>query len=140
MTNADKIRDFHAAINGVAMPTRPTVPALDLLLLRQKLVDEEYEEVTAAFHELAEKVGGGGEVATADLTPLVHELTDLLYVTYGAILSCGVDPDAVFAEVHEANMRKTTGPRRADGKQLKPEGWQPADVRGVLADLEVVSG
>lgn len=131
LSNADKIREFHAAINGHAMPERPFVPDLPLLQLRQKLVDEEYAEVTAAFDQLAQAVAAG-TAETAALTPLIHELTDLLYVTYGAILSCGVDADAVFDEVHQANMRKTSGPRRADGKQLKPAGWQPADVQGVI--------
>lgn len=65
-------------------------------------------------------------------TNWVHELTDLLYLTYGAILACGVDADAVFAEVHRANLSKAGGSRRADGKLLKPPGWQPADVRGVI--------
>lgn len=67
------------------------------------------------------------------MAPLIHELTDLLYVTYGTILTCGVDADEAFAEVHRANMRKILGPRRADGKQLKPADWQPADVAGVIA-------
>ena len=38
----------------------------------------------------------------------------------------------MFAEVHRANLTKASGPRRADGKILKPEGWQPADVRSVI--------
>ena len=29
-------------------------------------------------------------------------------------------------------MDKAGGPKRADGKQLKPEGWQPADLGRVL--------
>ena len=64
--------------------------------------------------------------------PLAHELTGLLYVAYGALLALGVDPDAAFAEIHRVNMLKVTGPRRADGKQLKPEGWRAADLRGVF--------
>lgn len=68
---------------------------------------------------------------------LVHELTDLLYVTYGALVAFGVEPDAVFAEVHRANMQKVAGPQREDGKQLKPEGWRPADVSGVLREQKV---
>ena len=72
----------------------------------------------------------------ADLAPLAHELVDLLYVTYGALDLLGVDADAAFAEVHRANLSKAGGPRRADGKQLKPEGWRPADVRGVLEAQE----
>ena len=70
-----------------------------------------------------------------DLTPLAHELADLLYVTYGALDLLGIDADAVLAEVHRANLAKASGPRRADGKQLKPVGWQPADVRGVIGRL-----
>jgi hypothetical protein len=40
----------------------------------------------------------------------------------------------VFCEVHAANMRKMQGGiiRSEGGKILKPEGWQPADVAGVL--------
>ena len=71
----------------------------------------------------------------ADLAPLVHELVDLLYVTYGALDMLGVDADAAFAEVQRANLSKASGPKRADGKQLKPEGWQPADLRAVLDRL-----
>jgi predicted HAD superfamily Cof-like phosphohydrolase len=29
-------------------------------------------------------------------------------------------------------MAKASGPRRADGKVLKPEGWTPPDIVGVL--------
>jgi predicted HAD superfamily Cof-like phosphohydrolase len=124
LTNADRIREFHAAI-GADVPPRPILPDAATLALRQTLIREEYEEVTAVFQQL---LAGQSD----DITPLVHELTDLLYVVYGAIEACGVDPDPVFAEVHRANMQKTNGPRRADGKQLKPPGWQPADVRGVI--------
>lgn len=123
-TNGQKIKAFHVTM-GAAAPDRPTMPSADLLELRKTLIREEYNEVTEQFDQLI-----SGE--QTDMTPLVHELTDLLYVAYGAIWACGVDPDLVFAEVHKANMRKLDGPRRADGKILKPEGWQPADVAGVI--------
>jgi predicted HAD superfamily Cof-like phosphohydrolase len=61
-------------------------------------------------------------------------------VTYGAILTCGVDADAVFAEVHRANLSKAGGPRRADGKILKLPGWQPADVRSVIEQQAETEG
>lgn len=123
-SNADRIREFHEAL-GADMPARPTLPDAATLALRQTLIREEYEEATVVFRQL---ING----QSSDITPLVHELTDLLYVVYGAIEACGVDPDPVFAEVHRANMQKMDGPRRADGKLLKPPGWQPADVRGVI--------
>jgi predicted HAD superfamily Cof-like phosphohydrolase len=34
--------------------------------------------------------------------------------------------------VHRANLQKAGGPRRNDGKLLKPPGWQPADVKSVI--------
>lgn len=129
-TNAQKVCHFHQAINGRAMPTTPTLPTPQLLQLRQKLIQEEYEECQQAIQQLAQTLPTADPL---DITPLIHELTDLLYVTYGAILTLGADADAVFEEIHAANMRKLNGPRRADGKQLKPPNWQPANVRGILA-------
>ena len=123
-TNAEKIIAFHEAIDA-GYPRVPTLPTAELQELRQTLIREEYKEVMAAFEGLQH----GRET---DLAHLAHELADLLYVTYGALAACGVDADAVFAEVHEANMRKVSGPRRADGKILKPADWKPADVTAVL--------
>lgn len=130
LSNAEKIHEFHAAI-GSPLPENPVQPTQDSLALRHKLIQEEYEEVTEALEALTAAVQAN---QPADLTNWVHELTDLLYVTYGAILACGVDADAAFAEVHRANLSKVGGSRRADGKLLKPPGWQPANVRGVIED------
>lgn len=130
-TNAARVTELHRAF-GVPVPERPAVPAPDLLALRRTLIREELAEVEAEFAALATRLDAGEPVPPADLAPLAHELADLLYVTYGALTSLGIDADAVFAEVHRANMRKLGGSRRADGKWLKPEGWQPADVRGAL--------
>jgi predicted HAD superfamily Cof-like phosphohydrolase len=129
-SNAQRVADFHQAA-GVIMPERPTLPPPDLAAFRQKLIDEEYAEVTAAFQRIISSNGSGSD-QTALLADLAHELSDLLYVAYGALLACGLDADAVFAEVHRANMQKVDGPRRADGKVLKPANWQPADVASII--------
>ena len=105
-----------------------------LLALRRTLLREEWAEVQAEFDDLAPRLDTAGP---EDLAPLVHELVDLLYVTYGALDLLGVDADAAFAEVQRANLSKASGPKRADGKQLKPEGWQPANLRAVLEQLKV---
>ena len=131
LSNAEKIVEFHDAV-GAPVPPKPVVPSLEILQLRQKLLQEEFEEATEAWEQLTAVLQADNHTQPADVTEWVHELTDLLYVTYGAILACGVDPDAVFAELHRANLSKAGGPRRADGKILKPPGWQPADVRGVI--------
>jgi len=131
-SNARRIREFHAVV-GSPLPAAPQLRDVDHLLMRHKLIEEEYGEVTAVFQSLIRTLQNGQEPdAVEALTPLVHELADLLYVVYGAIEACGVDADAVFEEVHRANLQKAGGPRRADGKLLKPPGWQPADVRSVL--------
>lgn len=128
MSNFERLIEFHRQIDGT-VPSNPRVPDGDTLRLRCALLEEEYEELMAAIRRLLNAREAGEE---ADITELTHELVDLLYVTYGTILKCGVDADEVFEEVHRANMRKLTGPKRADGKQLKPEGWRPADVAGVI--------
>lgn len=128
-SNFRRVRDFHIGY-GVELPSRPLLPPADVLAIKKKLIDEEYAETTAEFTQLTAAQAAG---EAPDITQIVHELTDLLYVTYGAILAFGVDADAVFAEVHRANMEKLGGPVRADGKQLKPPGWQPPDVAGVIA-------
>ncbi len=128
-TNFEKIIDFHTALE--ATPTAPTIPHPDTLALRCTLIQEEYREVMEAFAAL------NGEMGTAvDLAPLAHELADLLYVVYGTFATLGINADAVYAEVHRANMEKLSGPRRADGKLLKPPGWQPANVRSILQQLQ----
>ena len=117
---------------GSPHPETPQLPSLDTLRLRQTLVREEYEEVMEAYETVFSEENLAADVSP-DFTDLIHELTDLLYVTYGAITACGVDPDTVFAEVHRANMQKASGPRRADGKVMKPPDFKSADVAAVIA-------
>ena len=130
-SNFELIEAFQQAA-GAKRPLAPTVPAMETLQLRHQLIREEYEEVSEAIGQITAVLQSGG---TPDIVQLAHELADLLYVVYGTFSACGVDADAVFAEVHRANMSKMGGPRRADGKLLKPEGWQPADVGGVIEAL-----
>ncbi|MDB5046910.1 MAG: hypothetical protein JWQ08_2960 [Deinococcus sp.] len=130
-SNAAKLREFHRAM-GMTVSSVPTVPSAELLALRRTLISEEWAEVQQEFGTLQTRSEATADLTPLDLTSLAHELADLLYVTYGALDALGLDADAIFAEVHRANLTKTTGPKRADGKQLKPEGWQPANVRAVI--------
>lgn len=60
-------------------------------------------------------------------------LTDLIVVTIRAALIWGIDLRPVWNEVHRSNMLKEGGETRADSKVMKPEGWLPPDVEGILA-------
>lgn len=136
MTNYLRALAFHVRI-GDRPPRAPILPDVDTLALRLRLLEEEGREVREALQSLAELASASAEASSparvAAEAAAAHELADLLYVAYGTFVALGVDADEVFAEVHAANVRKAGAPRRADGKQLKPEGWRPADVAGVLA-------
>jgi predicted HAD superfamily Cof-like phosphohydrolase len=128
MSHYVDLLEFHKAV-GLAAPETPSVPDAQTLELRRTLIGEEFAEVIAEF----DKAQTAGQVL--ELSDLLHELADLLYVTYGTFVACGIDADAVFAEVHRANMQKAGGKRREDGKILKPEGFKSADVKSVLEGL-----
>lgn len=130
MTNYQRLEEFQKAIGDPA-PDQPSVPDAAMLELRGRLLQEEYAETLEALLLLRADPDVQGEA----FAHLMRELADMLYVTYGMFAACGVDADAVFAEVHRANMHKTTGPRRSDGKVLKPADWQPPDVAGVVEKL-----
>ena len=134
LSNAEKIHEFHDTV-GAPLPRTPQVPEAAHLQFRMKLIQEEFQELFDEYNQLNGVIAQNGAVNVLDLQALLHEMADLLYVTYGGIQACGVDADALFAEIHRANLQKAGGPRRADGKILKPEGWQPADVTGVLHRL-----
>ena len=130
MTNYGRLEEFQKAIGNPA-PDRPSVPDAATLELRARLLHEEFAETLEALAELRLEPDVRGEA----FAHLMRELADMLYVTYGMFAACGVDADAVFAGVHRANMHKAMGPRRSDGKVLKPADWQPPDVAGVVKRL-----
>lgn len=127
MSNYRRALAFHLRI-GDTPPPWPTRPDATTLALRMRLLREESAEAFEALEALAN--APDAEQALADAA---HELADLLYVTYGTFVALGVDADAAYAEVHDANLRKAGAPRRQDGKQLRPPDFQPPDLARVLA-------
>jgi len=95
-------------------------PGLPDHVLRQCMVLEE-------ARELADEIGG-------DPARVAHEGLDVLYVVLGAFVEAGLGAEGLemaWAEIHRANMAKRP-PSEPGGKATKPEGWEPADVRGAL--------
>jgi predicted HAD superfamily Cof-like phosphohydrolase len=133
-TNAQKVSSFHAAM-GITLPTVADVPAQADLILSMRLINEEVEETLTEFME-AIAANEDKTVSYGHVANLLGELADLLYVTYGAMLRWGIDPDLIFNEVHEANMRKAGGRRNAHGKIMKPEGWVGADLVGLIKKIQ----
>jgi len=56
-------------------------------------------------------------------------LADLMYVVAGTAVAYGIDLGPILLEVHRTNMAKAGGSVRPI---LKPAGWQPPDVAGLL--------
>lgn len=122
---------FHRAC-GTEDPQEPHWPSEEVRVLRRKLIEEEFDEVMAEMTDL-------DYTTTSHYARLAGELVDLLYVTIGTMLSYGMPIKDVWDAKHKANMTKVdpeTGQvkRRGDGKILKPDGWQPADVYGAIFD------
>lgn len=89
--------------------------------LRRELISEEFNELWSALRRES-------LIETADA------MCDLIYVVVGTAVEMGIDLAPLWEEVHRTNMAKAGGPVRADGKRLKPEGWMPPDIVGILGD------
>lgn len=124
-TIQEQVREFHEKF-GVPILPLPAEPPVGRVILRWRLIKEEVDE-------LARSLGQLGAASGLDLARVADDLADIAYVVEGACLEFGIDSAAVLAEVHRANMAKVGGPVREDGKILKPEGWKPPDIAGVLA-------
>ncbi len=67
-----------------------------------------------------------------DIAALADACADLAYVVEGTNLEFGINGDEIMAEVHRANMTKAGGGKDEHGKAIKPPGWTPPDIEGVL--------
>ena len=119
------VLEFHRRF-GVAVGERPALPEPAIVELRRRLIVEETSELAAALEK-------------QDLVQIADALADLLYVTYGAAVSFGIDLRPVFEEVHRTNLAKMGGPTRPDGKILKPDGWLPPDLAPLLENMRLLT-
>lgn len=117
--------DVAAFMKAVGQPVR-TTPTFDESNLQQlgmqlDLICEEATEIDVALED-------------ENFPAVIDGIADLIYVALGLANAAGVDMEPIFAAVHKANMEKLKGPKRADGKQLKPEGWQPPKVAALIEE------
>lgn len=115
-----QVEEFHRTFEILALRT-PTAPDDATRLLRERLIEEEFAELREAM-------------AAGDIPSIAKELADLLYVVYGTAVSCGIDMEHVFREVHRSNMSKVGGYKRADGKWVKPPTYSKAALEPILLE------
>ena len=103
MSNFNKVKTFMNTY-GQEVKERAAFPENKIVQLRIDLIEEELNELKEA-------------VKNNDIVEVADALTDILYVTYGAGHSFGVDLDKCFDEVQRSNMSKLG----VDGKPIYNE-------------------
>ena len=99
MTNFEKVKKFMKTF-GQEIKEKAAFPSEKIVKLRVDLIEEELDELKEAIN-------------SKNIKNVADALTDILYVTYGAGHSFGVDLDSCFNEVQNSNMSKL-------GKDGKP--------------------
>lgn len=144
-----QVRNFMVAAQQ-EIQDKPTVPGLDVRILRAKLLLEEtietirdglglelfIERNTYDLHDLTVDIAedeNWQEINSVDLIQVADGCADVKVVTDGLALACGIDLEPVMEEVDRSNMSKfIDGHRREDGKWIKGPSYSPADIRYIL--------
>ena len=100
MTNFKSVKKFMEKF-GQEIKEKASFPDDKITSLRYELIKEELGELKEAIDK-------------KDLKEVADALTDILYVTYGAGHSFGIDLDKCFEEVQNSNMSKLG----SDGKPI----------------------
>jgi len=142
-----RVRNFHERF-GHFVAEKVSVPCSKMVRFRMKIWWEEIREAFEAvfretkaseredlFLRFMRRIFDDVELVIlnapvkVDLPAFMDALEDVDYITEGHRIVFGVDGEPIAAAVHEANMAKA--PNGLD-KPLKPEGWKPPDVAGLL--------
>tara|TARA_A100001011_G_scaffold391862_1_gene478194 strand:- start:108 stop:449 length:342 start_codon:yes stop_codon:yes gene_type:complete len=104
---------------GQEVKDKAEFPSQKIIKLRCDLIQEEFNELKDAIKQ-------------KDLKEVADALTDLLYVTYGAGHSYGINLDDCFQEVQDSNMSKLDNNGNPiyneDGKVLKGPNYFKPDL------------
>ena len=103
MTNFEKVKKFMQTF-GQEIKENAEFPSERITKLRTDLIDEELSELRIA-------------IKNKNIREVADALTDILYVTYGAGHSFGINLDDCFDEVQRSNMSKLG----SDGKPIYNE-------------------
>lgn len=110
-----------------------------LRTMRVTILHEEHREYLGAENAALDTEGNVVALGEPDWVGIADGLLDQVVVSWGTLIAYyGQDLAYELAkEVIRSNLSKvdgTLGPKklRDDGKVLKPEGWTPPDIKGVL--------
>ena len=125
MINAlEKLIDFHKSFE-INIEENPIIPGEARCKLRQKLLEEEVNELKTAWK-------------SEDIIEVADALADIQYVLLGTVLEFGLQDYflEIFNEVHRSNMTKLDEKgkplRRSDGKVIKSKSYDPPNISKII--------
>ena len=122
MSNFQKVKKFMRTF-GQKVEKSSKFPNAKIAKLRCELIKEELNELKQA-------------VNSKNLVEVADALTDLLYVTYGAGHSFGINLDKCFKEVHKSNMSKLGRDGRPIynefGKVMKGPNFKKPNLKKII--------
>lgn len=116
------VAQFMIEVKELDLPRQPVDAAQQPPLIRNLCKSLMYEEL----NELEVAINQG------DLVSIADGIADLIYVALYTANAYGLWMEPIFAEVQRSNMTKKGGPMRPDGKQLKPPGYEPPDLKTIV--------
>ena len=123
MSNFEKVKKFMETF-GQEVKQKAEFPKDRITTLRYDLIKEELEELRIAMQR-------------KDIKEVADALTDILYVTYGAGHSFGINLDKCFEEVQSSNMSKLGEDGRPiyndKGKVMKGPNYFKPDLNKFVA-------
>lgn len=125
-SNFDDVAEFHERFGLLISGGSPRLLDLELFRFRLKFLHEELDEFTDAH-------------LRGDLVEAADGLIDLVYVALGTAVMMGLPWQALWDEVHRANMKKIRVASSDESKRgsafdvRKPASWVPPDLRKHLA-------
>lgn len=122
MSNFNKVKAFMNTY-GQDIKEKASFPEDSIVQLRVDLIEEELNELKEA-------------IKNNDIVEVADALTDILYVTYGAGHSFGVNLDKCFDEVQRSNMSKLGEDGNPiynnSGKVMKGPNYSPPDLKKII--------
>ena len=150
--NQTRVQLFMERIpSQVNMPTKPTIPSLEVRILRARLMLEECLETIEnglglsiwvdedfiismkdlTFHERIT----GAQIREPNLVEIADGLADQEVVNLGTAIACGLNMQPFFDEVMNNNFLKLErGTIDEYGKLIKPEDHPKPDIEKILKE------
>ena len=119
----DDIKKFHEKFWLFPLVDKPGLLPDDIMDFRIKFLNEELDELIEGFD-------------CDDIEKIADALVDIVYVALGTAYLMRLPFDALWNEVHSANMKKvratTVTKRGTTFDVIKPKGWQPPNLKHLL--------